>query len=80
MRTWSTPEWVKNQDKGSFQRGWANVRNYGQGPTWLRVKWSHMYKVENQEQQDGMVRIRDEQTKREYIVDVNELNHWTRYA
>lgn len=80
MRTWSTPDWVKSQVNGSMKRGWARVRNYGQGPTWLRVKWGNSFRVEGQEGKDGMVRVKDEQTNREYIVDVNELNFWTRFA
>ncbi len=80
MRTWSTPEWVKSQDKGSLKRGWAKIRNYGQGPTWIKVRWGNSFRNEDQEGRDGMVRLKDENSGRQYIFDVNELNHWTRYA
>lgn len=80
MRTWSTPGWVQSQMKGSFKRGWAMVRNYGSGPDWLRVRWGNAFRNEGQEGNDGMVRIKDPQSGREYIVNVNELNFWTRFA
>ena len=80
MRTWSTPGWVKSQTAGSLKRGWAHVRNYGQGPDWLKVRWGNTFRIENQEGKDGMVRIKDQQSGREYIIDVNELNYWTRFA
>jgi hypothetical protein len=80
MRTWSKPDWVKNQEVGASLRGSANIRNYGRGTTWLRLKWQSMYRIENDMQRDNKFYLRDEQTKKEYILDKEEVMQWMKFV
>lgn len=80
MRTWHKPEWVKNQEVGAFQRGSANIRNYGSGTHWLRVKWQSTFGIENEMQRTNKFYLRDEQTKKEYIIDKEELMAWLKFV
>lgn len=80
MRTWKKPEWVERQEVGAFERGSANVRNYGSGTDWLRLKWQSTFKIENEAQRTSKFFLRDEKTKKEYILDKEEVMQWLRFV